>query len=81
MACVAHAPLHPRRFACLTDVACAQELFGPPGPGGKSALLTTMEAWLRAERDDRIATGAQPPGKVLTTPSPFANSKHMAYFR
>jgi hypothetical protein len=48
---------------------------------GKSRLLATMEAWLRAERDDRLANNVLPPGQPLSTPSPFASSKHMAYFR
>jgi len=61
--------------------ASAQELFAPGEVDGKSRLLSTMEAWLRAERDDRLANNVAAPGQQLSTPSPFANSKHMAYFR
>ena len=57
------------------------ELFAPGEVDGKSRLLATMETWLRAERDDRIANNVAAPGQQLSTPSPFANSKHMAYFR
>jgi len=63
------------------------ELFagGPLGPGGKTRLLETMEAWLRAERDERLAAGegaaALVPGAALKgRASPFA-SRHMAYYR
>ena len=57
-----------------------QELFGAGDVGGRSRLLSTMETWLREERDDRIANATLPPGQPLPTPSPFAN-RHMAYFR
>jgi hypothetical protein len=56
-------------------------MFAPGEVDGKSRLLATMEAWLRAERDDRVATGCKAPGQQLSTPSPFASSKHMAYYR
>jgi hypothetical protein len=56
-------------------------MFAPGEVDGKSRLLASMEALLRAERDERIANGTAAPGKQLTTPSPFANSKHMAYYR
>ena len=47
-------------------------------PGAK--LLHIMEAWLREEKALRKA-GAKCAGAVLATPSPFASSKHMAYYR
>jgi ABC-type multidrug transport system ATPase subunit len=73
---------HGDASACAAGlVHGAQEMFGPGEVDGKSRLLASMEALLRTERDDRIANGTPAPGKKLSTPSPFANSKHMAYFR
>jgi CCR4-NOT complex subunit CAF16 len=74
------AALSPRPLTRLVRVP-SQEMFAPGEVDGKSRLLATMEAWLRAERDDRVATGCKAPGQQLSTPSPFASSKHMAYYR
>ena len=65
---------------CGAPSVVAQELFGAGDVGGRSRLLATMEAWLREERDERIANATPAPGQPLATPSPFAN-RHMAYFR
>ena len=57
------------------------QLFGPPLPGGHSRLLGTMEAWLREERDERLASGCKPPGQPLPSAGPFASSRQMSHFR
>ena len=71
----------PDRTASTRALTRTQELFAPGEVEGKSRLLATMESWLREERDDRLANDVKAPGAQLSTPSPFANSKHMAYFR
>ena len=63
----------------LRSLHLCQELFAPGDVDGKSRLLATMEEWLRAERDDRLANGTVPPGRPLPTQSPFAG-RHMAYY-
>ena len=50
-------------------------------PGAK--LLRVMEAWLREEKRARKSrpAGTAAPGAKLADASPFASSKHMAYYR
>jgi len=56
------------------------ELCGPGDVGKKSRLLATMEDWLRAERDDRVANNRKPPGAQLSTPFSFS-SRQMSHFK
>ena len=47
---------------------------------GKSRLLSTMEKWLRAERDDRLANARPAPGAKLSN-TPLFSSRQMSHYR
>jgi hypothetical protein len=63
----------------------ALEMLGPDDEHGNSRMLFTMQAWLLAERDARLARGGGAvTGKLLPVvagSSPFFSSKHMSHYR
>ncbi len=63
----------------------APEMIGADDADGNSRMLLTMQTWLLAERDARVARGGGAvAGKLLPASSgasPFASSKHMSYYR